>query len=52
MKKTYFAPETKILTVEINQMICVSGELDTTKSIKSPSGFGSRGDSSWDDDEY
>ena len=48
MKKTYFMPTTKVTKVAINHMLCLSGKLDTTKTIGSSSDFGAHEDNSWD----
>lgn len=52
MKKSYQAPETTIIEVMTSQLICLSGTLDGTQEITNSGGFGSRGGSDWDDDEY
>ena len=53
MKKTYIAPKTTDVKIDVCRMVCASdGNLDATKTINSSDGFGSRrGGSLWDDDE-
>ena len=41
-------PVTLVTKVAISHMLCLSGELDKTQSITSPSGFGAHEDNSWD----
>ena len=42
MKKNYEAPEILVQKIEVSNMICVSGLLDTDTEITTPEGFGSR----------
>jgi len=52
MKKKYIAPVIMEHKVELNQMICVSGTLDSTESITTRDAVGSRRyDDFWDDEE-
>ena len=51
MKKIYIAPETVDVKIETANMIALSGNLDSTKSIDSYDDFGSRGSGGWDWDE-
>ena len=40
------------MEVMTTQLVCLSGNLDGSQEITSSDGFGSRGDSAWEDDEY
>lgn len=52
MKKRYICPNTETIQIETNQMIALSGELDSTKNINRSEDFGSRGGGGfWDDDD-
>jgi hypothetical protein len=53
MKKTYISPNTKVVKLAVNSMICVAspGTLDKDQSISTSAGFGSRGRYNWDDEE-
>ena len=55
MKKKYLKPAINMVKLNVQQLICVSGELDRNAIIDSSDGFGSRrGGSFWDadDEEY
>ena len=51
MKKIYQKPAIQVTSVSVSSMICVSGNLDNTKQITETSGFGSRRNSDWFDDD-
>lgn len=56
MKKNYIAPKTKIVTVELQQMIAASPGntvLDKNETpITESEGIGSRRSNYWDDEDY
>ena len=55
MKKIYQNPTTKVITLQVSRMICLSGQIDPSKTIDNPGGFGARrGDIDFDDfdEEY
>lgn len=51
MKKIYYAPKTVIVNVQLQQMVALSAELDSTRSITTSGGFGAREGDFWDDED-
>ena len=53
MKKTYIHPSTKVVTIEVQQMLAYSDPVTGAKfnPNSQTSGMDSRGFSDWDDDE-
>ena len=55
MKKIYQNSTTKVITLQVSRMICLSGNVDPSKTITDSNGFGARrGDIDFDDfdEEY
>ncbi|MBP3788335.1 MAG: hypothetical protein J6I52_01795 [Prevotella sp.] len=51
MKKTYIAPEIMEQKIQLSNIICVSGTLDSEQTIDDANRIGSRGGSFWDDED-
>ena len=51
MKKIYNAPNTIVVKIQSHPLMQVSANM-SDQSITSSSGFGARGGSGWDDDDY
>lgn len=52
MKKIYNAPNTIVVKIQSHPLMQISANMDSGQSITSSSGFGARGGSGWDDDDY
>ena len=51
-KKTYIIPALTVQTIQLTNMVCLSGEMKPKEEITSSEGFGARKNFSvWGDDE-